>query len=160
MRLAEESSAEFLYRVASPSYLVFLGLWNVLPALEGAAELESGSPQAFVMGVLDSLTTALQEQRGDPAALSRLFVNRGESLLQNAQYLYGDRSDSGLVRRTGNALVEMGNSFGQRRFGLLRPAALSDAEAGGMATQLARLRANWLRAGRQEQKKAEEDGAL
>lgn len=152
MRLADESRASYLYRVAGAEYLVFLGLWNFRATL-AADDVEAGSPQAFVLELLDGVTTALHEQADEPAALRRLFINRGESLLQNAQYLYSDRSDGGLLRRTGNALIEMGSSFGQRRFGLLPPAPLSEVDREEITMQLARLRANWIQAGRQQRRR-------
>lgn len=154
MRLAEACQADYLYRISSPSYLVFLGLWDAHATLT-TADVEAGSPHAFVLELLDGVRGALQDKRQDPTALRRLFINRGESLLQNAQYLYNDRSDGGLLRRTGNALIEMGNSFGQRRFGLLPPAALSEVEINEISTQLARLRANWIHSSRQHKPKGD-----
>lgn len=144
MRLGEESGAEYLYRVSSPGYLVFLGLWNVRPETV-ELPVEAGTPQAFVVELLDTLSEALRDRSKDASTLRRLFINQGESLNQNAQYLYSDRSDGGLLRRTGDTLIEIGNSFGQRRFGLLPPASLSDAEMENIQKRVHRLRANWLK---------------
>lgn len=144
MNLADAADAEYLYRIASPGYLVFLGLWQVAPVVT-EEEIEEGSPQSFVLDLLDSLRAALQNQAHDPTALRRLFINQGESLHHNAQYLYSDRSDGGLLRRTGDTLIEIGKSLGQRRFGLLPPAHLSDEEMAEIARRMSRLRAAWIR---------------
>jgi hypothetical protein len=144
MRLAEEAQADFLYRIASPSYLVFLGLWQVVPAIT-EEEIEEGSPQSFVLELLDSLRTAVKEQASNPTSLRRLFINQGESLNHSAQSLYSDRSDAGLLRRTGDTLIEIGRSLGQRRFGLLPPAHLTEEEVGEITRKVSRLRAAWIR---------------
>ncbi len=146
MRMAEQVGAEYLYRISAPQYLVFLGLWNVRGALP-AEPLEPGTPQAFVTELLDELQQAVKEKYDDPTTLRRLFINHGESLNQNAQYLYSNKSDGGLLRRTGDTLIEIGKTLGQRRFGVLPPASLSEQEVQDIQKKVLRLQANWRRGG-------------
>lgn len=165
MHLAEESQADYLYRIASPRYLVFLGLWNLQPIMKSVAEpivkLETkieqadkipvplGSPHAFVVGLLHKMRLDLEEKQNEPIFLRQHFINHGESLWQNAQYLENDGADSELLRYTSNALIKIGNSFGQRRFRLLPPASLSEEEMTNIVSELADLHTNWAEAARQ-----------
>lgn len=179
MHLAQESDAEYLYRIASPRYLVFLGLWNVEPIQVAApappdsdsdsdsdfdsdnkksnAKIQQaskipippGSPHWFVARLLDQMRVALEDGRNDSRFLRQHFVNHGESLWQNSQYLENDGADSDLLRQTSNGLIRIGRSFGQRRFGILPPAALSDEQVTNIVSQLADLHASWALASRE-----------
>ncbi len=147
MRLADSSGAEFLLRVASPSYLVFLGLWAVQPPLtESDGVLPEGTPQAFVVKLLDTLRHALRDKGNDPVGLRRLFMNQADSLHQSAQPLHADGADPALLKQTVETLLAIGQGFNQRRFvGLLAPPPLKESELNALHKQLLNLRALWLR---------------
>lgn len=172
MHLAEESKVEYLYRIASPRYLVFLGLWNVEtikvkvaasppPMVKKDEKIQQaskipippGSPHWFVARLLEQMRVALEDARDDTRFLRQHFVNHGESLWQNSEYLENDGADSDLLRQTSNALIRIGRSFGQRRFGILPPAALSDEQVTNIVSQLADLHTNWALASREYQLK-------
>lgn len=172
MKVAEKSGAEYLYRIASPSYLVFLGLWSVrrtiviqtpepaplavahyiprLPALIEEKEVVPDSPQAFILGLLENLQFNVEEKRREPAWLSQLFTNNGESVLQNASYLETHYSDADLIRRTGNTLIRIGESVGKRRFFIFPPAKLSEDKVAAISEELDRLRFGWVQAAKQQ----------
>lgn len=166
MHLAEESKVEYLYRIASPRYLVFLGLWNVEAAQVAAPPvikqdepmqqaskipIPPGSPHWFVARLLEQMKVALEDSRSDSRFLRQHFVNHGESLWQNSQYLESDGADSDLLRQTSNALIRIGRSFGQRRFGILPPSALSDEQVTNIVSQLADLHTDWAVSSREYQ---------
>ncbi len=146
MRLADRSGADYLLRIASPNFLVFLGLWAVEPFLsDEEGVLEGGTPHAFVVKVLDELRHALLNKGNEPLALRRLFLSQGDSLHQSAQLLTDDGADPRLLRETVEAITTTGTSLGQRRFGLLPPSTLAPREVEALHKQLLRLRATWLR---------------
>lgn len=161
MHLADESKADYLYRIASPRYLIFLGLSNVQtlnsapdPLVKSDLKIETvepaeliavpkGSPHAFVVDLLEKMRTVLEETPNDTTYLRRHFINQGESLLENAQYLENDGANSELLRYTGHALIKIGYSFGERRFGVLPPPSLSEDEQENFVSQLINLRTTW-----------------
>ncbi|MDQ4077398.1 MAG: hypothetical protein M3220_14275 [Chloroflexota bacterium] len=149
MQLAEMSRADYLYRIATPTYLVFLGLWNVGPALaDEDGLLEGGTPQAFIVNLLDESRHALLDKSHDSIALRRLFLNQGDSLHQSAQYLVADGADPRLLKQTVEMLLDIGQSFGQRRFGFLPPPPPTATEVNALHRTLLRLRSLWLRSSR------------
>jgi hypothetical protein len=145
MTLAQENDADYLLRVAAPSYLVFLGLWNLIPALSDS-HIEKGSAEAFVLSVLDRLRQEIAEKQQDPAALRRSILNHGESLLQSRHVLASDARTEELLTRSGRTLIELAASFGHRRFGLLPPNPLTAEALLLLNSKLDSLRASWLSA--------------
>lgn len=152
MYLAEESQAKYLYRLLSPNYLVFLGLWNFRTFKSQKSgkdeEVEIGSPHAFVLELIDDLQAALHEKADDSGYLRQYFINQGQSLLQNAIYLESDGANMELLRRTSKVLRDMGQSFGQRRFGFLPPAPLSKVDRTHISSEVAQLRLSWVQSAR------------
>jgi hypothetical protein len=144
MYLAQEVHADFLYRVSSPPYLVFLGLWNLTPMLSDS-HVEKGSADSFVLTMLERLRRDVVEKRHYPAELRRLILNHGESLLQNRDVLSPDPRTEELLVRTGRALIDLAASFGHRRFGLLPPDALTDEATLLLNSKLDSLKAVWLK---------------
>ena len=144
MHLAQESGADFLYRVSSPPYLVFLGLWNLTPALSDS-HVEKGSADSFVLTILERLRRDIAEKQKNPAELRRLILNQGESLLQNRAVLSPDVRTEELLVRTGRALIDLAAGFGHRRFGLLPPDALTAEATLLLYSKLDSLKAVWLK---------------
>ncbi len=144
MYLAQEVRADFLYRVSSPPYLVFLGLWKLTPMLSDS-HVEKGSADSFVLTMLERLRSDIAEKRHYPAELRRLILNHGESLLQNRDVLAPDARTEELLIRTGRALIDLAASFGHRRFGLLPPGALTDEATLLLISKLDSLKAVWLK---------------
>jgi hypothetical protein len=145
MYLAQESGADFLYRVSSPPYLVFLGLWKLTPLLSDS-HVEKGSADAFVLTMLERLRRDIAEKQRTPLELRRLMLNQGESLLQNKTVLSPDARTEELLIRTGHALIDLAATIGHRRFGLLPPDGLKPEELLTLNSKLDGLRAIWLKA--------------
>lgn len=152
MYLAEESKAKYLYRLLSPNYLVFLGLWNFRTFRSQKSrkeeEIEIGSPHAFVLELIDDLQAALHERANDSAYLRQYFMNQGQSLIQNAIYLESDGANIELLRHTSEVLIELGQSFGQRRFGFLPAPPLSQETLDQISSEVAQLRLSWVQSAR------------
>lgn len=144
MYLAQESRADFLYRVSSPPYLVFLGLWNLTPTLPDS-HIEKGSADSFVLTTLERLRRDIADKQKNPAELRRLILNQGESLLLNRSVLAPDPRTEELLVRTGRALIDLAASFGHRRFGLLPPDALTAEATLLLYSKLDGLKAIWLK---------------
>jgi hypothetical protein len=144
MYLAQESGADFLYRVSSPPYLVFLGLWNLTPTLSDL-HIEKGSADSFVLTILERLRRDIAEKQKNPTELRRLILNQGESLLQNRAVLSPDPRTEELLVRTGRALIDLAASFGHRRFGLLPANALTAEATLLLYSKLDSLKAVWLK---------------
>lgn len=144
MSLAQASRAEFLYRVSSPPYLVFLGLWNLTSTLS-EAHIETGSADAFVLAVLDKVQQELAQEIPNPSEVRKLLLNQGESLLQNVAVLSPDQRTMHLIERTGQALIDLGSSVGQRKFGLLPPDPFHPDDVFLLTRKVESLRAAWLK---------------
>lgn len=144
MRLADESEADYLYRVSGGDYLVFLGLWHLTPAVDKSS-VEAGSADSFVLGVLDKMAEALRQPKPDAREMRRLFINQGQSLLQNRAMLAPDSTLNGLVTRVGDTLIDVGSGVGHRRFGILPPEPLGKEEVAHLLGHIERLRTLWLR---------------
>ena len=153
MHLAEQHGASYLYRFATESYLVFLGLWSVEALLEEeidpAPEHESlpvppeDTPQGFVIGLLDDLRALLRHEP-DVETIRRAFHNHGRSLHVNAPVLVEDGADPALLSETEALVRDMEAAIPQRRFSLLPTPALGDAEREKLHRQLLRKRTAWL----------------
>ncbi len=144
MSLAQSSRAEFLYRVSSPPYLVFLGLWNLTSTLS-EAHIETGSADAFVLTLLDKVQQELEEEVPNPGEVRRLLVNQGESLLHNVSVQSPDQRTMHLIERTGQALKDLGGTILQRRFGVLPPEPLHPDDVFLLTRKVESLRAAWLK---------------
>ncbi|MCB0078876.1 MAG: hypothetical protein KDD73_15800 [Anaerolineales bacterium] len=168
--LAEQSGASYLYRYASGSYLVFLGLWQVDSLVEedlippparrtrGERHPESANelalteapsketPHGFVIELLDELRELLRTEP-DAAVIRRAFLNHAHAFQVNSQALVADGADPARLHESEQLLRDLAETFGQRRFGLLPAPFLDDNKRETLHHQLLIQRQAWLPAG-------------
>lgn len=146
MHLAEAAQSDYLYRVASPGYLVFLGLWKVSSPLDDRA-LAPESAAVFVLRMLDELRGAVADEKVSAIALRQKLLNQADSFRVNKEQLLNQGADPVLLHRTADELHDLGQTMGQRRFGLFPPAVLAPAQREQVRSRLLGLRRAWSRQG-------------
>ncbi len=119
MRIADATSAHFLYRAPSAQSWVFLGLWDVRTAAANEAPFAAGSPWPHVRAVITELARMVAEAPDEARTLAR---NYGQTFIED--HLREGTSHAAPLRAVGARLV-----------------GLASGDAGVLADELEALRA-------------------